>query len=270
VLLPLGYLLAALAYLVVFVDSPEWAKGWATRITTYVVGLHLVYLVLTAAAFRHMPVANTWEGFSFIAFAMAVVYLGLEWRGKDKATGVFLLVPVLVFQIFSSAFITHTREVDEILRSPLFSVHVTSALLGYVALSVAGVYGTMYALLYRELKKHRVGLIFRRLPSLETLSRLNMGAVVAGWVALALATILGSLWARELVARGWLDGPYYTDPKFLLTVLLWFLYGITLGGRYLLKWSNRQLALLSVVAFLLLLSSSVAVNLFLPSFHRFS
>ena len=270
VLLPLGYLLAALAYLVVFVDALEWAKGWATRITMYVVGVHLVYLALTTAAFRHVPVANTWEGFSFIAFAMAVVYLGLEWRGRDKATGVFLLAPVLFFQTFSSAFVTHTREVDEILRSPLFSVHVTSALLGYVALSVAGVYGIMYALLYRELKKHRVGLIYRRLPSLETLSRLNLAAVLAGWIALTLAIVLGSLWARELVARGWLAGPYYTDPKFLLTIILWLLYGVTLGGRYLFRWPNRQLARLSVIAFLLLLCSSLAVNLFLPSFHRFS
>ncbi len=182
VLLPLGYLLAALAYLVVFLESPEWAKTWATRLTASVVGAHVAYLLLATLTYQHVPVANAWEGFTFIAFAMAVVYLALEWRWKDKATGVFLMVPVLFFQVLSSAFVTHTREVDEILRSPLFAVHVTAALLGYVALSVAAVYGAMYTLLYRELKKHRVGLIFRRLPNLETLSRLNIGAVFFGWI----------------------------------------------------------------------------------------
>jgi len=270
ILLPLGYLLAAMAYLVVFLESPEWAKRWATRLTAAVVGTHLVYLTLAALQFRHVPVANAWEGFTFIAFAMAVVYLGLEWRWKDKATGVFLMVPVLFFQVLSSAFVTHTREVDEILRSPLFGVHVTSALLGYVSLSVGAVYGTMYVLLYRELKKHRVGLIFRRLPSLETLSTLNMGAVLLGWGALTLAGLIGSLWADELVARGWLEGSFYTDPKFLLTLALWVVYGVTLGGRYLFKWPNRQLAFLSILAFILMLSSSLAVNLILPSFHQFS
>jgi len=270
VLLPLGYLLAALAYLVVFMESPEWAKTWATRLTVSVVGAHVVYLLLATVAFRHIPVANAWEGFTFIAFAMAVVYLALEWRWKDKATGVFLLVPVLFFQILSSAFVTHTREVDEILRSPLFAVHVTAALLGYVALSVAAVYGAMYALLYRELKKHRVGLVFRRLPNLETLSRLNIGAVLFGWIGLTLAILLGSLWAGELTSRGWLEGTFYTDPKFLLTLILWALYGLTLGGRYLFRWPNRQLAYLSIVAFLFMVSSSLAVNLFLRSFHQFS
>ncbi len=270
ILLPLGYLLAVLAYLIVFVEGTEWAKKRATPLTATVAALHFVYLLLCTLAFQHVPVANAWEGFTFIAFAMAVIYLALELRWKDQATGIFLLVPVLFFQVLSSAFVTHSREVDPILRSPLFGIHVTAALLGYVALSVAAVYGTMYALLYRELKKHRVGLIFRRLPNLETLSRLNMGAVLFGWVALTLAIIWGSIWAGHLTSAGELQGTFYTDPKFLLTVVLWVLYGLTLGGRYLLRWPNRQLAYLSMVAFFLMVSSSLAVNLFLPSFHQFS
>ena len=270
VLLPMGYLLAVLAYLVVFVESREWAKTWATRITLSVVGAHCIYLVLAGILYRHVPVANAWEGFSFIAFAMAFVYLALEWRWKDKASGVFVLVPVLVFQVFASAFVVHSREVDEILRSPYFAVHVTSALIGYVALAVGAVYGILYTLLFRELKKHRVGLIFRRLPSLETLSRLNMGAVLAGWMALSVSIVLGGLWARDLMESGWLQGSFVEDPKFLLTLFVWGLYGLTLGGRYLFRWTNRQLAILSMLAFFLLLSSSAAVNLILPSFHRFS
>jgi len=135
---------------------------------------------------------------------------------------------------------------------------------------VAAVYGTMYILLYRELKKHRVGLIFRRLPSLETLSRLNIGAILFGWVGLTLAGILGIVWAGKLTSAGQLEGNFYTDPKFLLTMVLWCLYGVTLGGRFLFKWPNRQLAYLSLVAFFLMVGTSLAVNLVLPSFHQFS
>jgi len=270
ILLPLGYLLAAMAYLVVFMESPDWAKKWATPLTISVASAHLVYLILNTLAFQHVPMANAWESFTFVAFAMIVVYLALEWRWKDKATGIFLLVPVLFFQVLSSAFVTHTQEVAEILRSPLFGVHVITALMGYVAFSVAAVYGTMYILLYRELKKHRVGLIFRRLPSLETLSRLNIGAILFGWVGLTLAGILGIVWAGKLTSTGQLEGNFYADPKFLLTAVLWALYGITLGGRFFLKWPNRQLAYLSLLAFFLMVGTSLAVNLVLPSFHQFS
>lgn len=270
VLLPLGYLLAVLAYLLVFMGSLEWAKKVATPLTLAVAVAHLVYLILCTLEFQHVPVANAWESFTFVAFAMVVVYLALEWQWKDKVTGVFLLAPVLFFQVFSSAFVTHTREVAAILRSPLFGVHVSTALVGYVAFSVAAVYGTMYILLYRELKKHRVGLIFRRFPTLETLSRLNMGAIVLGWVGLTLAGILGVVWAEGLTNAGQLQGNFYTDPKFLLTVVIWALYGATLGGRFFLRWPNRQLAYLSLVAFFLMVGTSLAVNLVLPSFHQFS
>lgn len=269
VLLPLGYLLSAVAYLMVFLGSPDWFRRWATPLTTFVAGSHLVYLVLCTLTFQHVPMANAWESFTFVAFAMILVYLALEWRWKDKATGVFVLAPVLFFQILSSAFVTHTRQVAEILRSPLFGVHVSSALVGYVAFSVAAVYGTMYILLYRELKKHRVGLIFRRLPSLETLSRLNVGAILLGWFGLTVAGILGVVWADRLTSAGELEGNFYTDPKFLLTAVLWALAGVTLGGRFLLRWPNRQLAYLSLLAFFLMVGTSLAVNLVLPSFHQF-
>ena len=233
------------------------------------VGLHLLYLGLCALAYEHVPVANSWEGFTFMALAIAVVYLGLEWRWKDKTTGVFLFAPVLFFQILSSAFVTHTKDVDPVLRSSLFGVHVTTALLGYAALAVAAVYGIMYLLLFREVKRHRLSLLLRRLPTLETLSRLNAGALAFGWIGLTLGIVWGSIWARELMGSGTIAGDLVTDPKFLMTVALWALYSVALGGRYVLRWPNRQLAVWSVVAFGLLLGSSLAVNLILPSFHRF-
>lgn len=268
-ILPLGYLLATIAYLAVFTGEPRWADRWATPVALSVAGIHLVYLALCALVYEHVPVANSWEGFTFMAFAIAVVYLVLEWRLRDKATGVFLFTPVLFFQTLSSAFVTHTKDVDPVLQSPLFGIHVTAALLGYAALAVAAVYGIMYLLLFRELKKHRVSLLFRRLPTLETLARLNTGAIVFGWLGLTLGIVWGSIWARELMGQGLLEGDLFTDPKFILTVALWGAYTVALGGRYLFRWPNRQLAVWSILAFALLLSSSLAVNLILPSFHRF-
>jgi len=105
ILLPLGYLLAAMAYLMVFMESPDWARKSATPLTVTVAGAHSIYLLLSTLAFRHVPMANAWESFSFVAFAMVLVYLVLEWRWKDQATGIFVLVPVLFFQVLSSAFV---------------------------------------------------------------------------------------------------------------------------------------------------------------------
>lgn len=268
-LLPLGYLLALVAYVGVFVERGHRLERVAPPLAWGVVLVHAAYLMLSAAAFRHVPTANTWESLTFVAFAMALVYLLLEWRQRDRSTGVFLLAFVLVFQTLSSAFVTHTRDVPEILRSPMFAVHVTAALLGYVALAISAVYGVMYLLQYRQLKQKHAGLLFQRLPNLETLSRLNVGALGFGWLGLTVAILAGAFWATTLEVSGQLEGSFLTDPKFLLTVGLWVLYGFCLGGRYLLRWANRTLATASVVGFVLMLASSLSVTLVLRSFHDF-
>lgn len=269
-LLPLGYLLALVAYLGVFIEHGRQVERVATPLAWGVVLVHGAYLALSAIAYQHVPTATTWESLGFIAFALALVYLILEWRQGERSTGVFLLAVALLCQTLSTAFVSHTRDVPDILRSPMFAVHVTAALMGYVALAVSAVYGIMYLLQYRQLKKQNVGLLFQRLPNLETLSRLNVGALGIGWLGLTVAIVAGVVWATTLEVQGRLSGTFYTDPKFLLTVGLWVLYGLCLGGRYMLRWANRTLATVSIVGFALMLASSIMVTLVLRSFHDFT
>jgi HemX protein len=269
-LVPVGYLVALLGYLVVFVNQKTALGPWVTGFTRLLVGLHAGYLVLSGIEYEHVPLASTWESLTFIAFAVALVYLVLEWQTRDRSTGVFLLSGVLLLQILSTAFITHTREVPDILRSPMFGIHVSTALLGYVALAVSAVYGLMYLIQYRQLKQRHVGLLFQRLPNLETLSRMNVRALGIGWMGLTVAILAGTVWVYTLSRTGQLEVNLLQDPKFLLTVALWVIYGICLGGLYLRHWPKRTLASISVVAFLLMLGSSLLVTLMFPSFHHFT
>jgi len=267
--LPLGYLVAMAIYLGVFIERGDRLERVATPFAWGIVLIHAAYLGISAIEFGHVPTANMWESLTFVAFAMALVYLLLEWRQGVRSTGVFLMAVVLLFQTLSSAFISHTRDVPDILRSPMFGVHVTAALMGYVALAISAVYGVMYLLQYRQLKQKHVGLLFQRLPNLETLSRLNIGALAHGWIGLTVAIVAGAIWATTLEVSGQLEGNFLTDPKFLLTVALWALYGLCLVGRYSLHWANRTLATVSIVGFALMLGSSLTVNLLLRSFHDF-
>ena len=269
-LLPVGYLLALVGYLVVFVRPESRAGRMASPLAWLVVTAHAIYLILSGLAYGHVPLANTWESLTFVAFALALVYLVLEWQMRERATGAFLLSAVLLLQILSSAFITHSREVPDILRSPMFGIHVVTALLGYVALAVSAIYGLMYLLQYRQLKRQNVGLLFQRLPNLETLSRLNLRALALGWVGLTIAILAGTAWAVTLARAGQLEINLLLDPKFLMTLGLWVLYGLCLGGLYIFRWPKSTLASLSVLAFALLLASSLMVTLVVPSFHDFT
>lgn len=268
--LPVGYLAALLGYVAVFVRKEGQLGGVVTAATWGLVAVHAAYLVLSGLVYGHVPLANTWESLTFIAFALALVYLVLEWQMEDRTTGAFLIAGALLLQILSTAFITHTREVPGILRSPMFGIHVTTAMLGYVALAVSAIYGGLYLLQYRQLKRKHVGLLFERLPNLETLSRLNGRALALGWLGLTVAIVAGSVWAMTLARTGALQVNLLADPKFLLTVAIWLVYGLCLGGLYLFRWPNSTLASVSVVAFALMVASSLVVTLGSSSFHDFS
>ncbi len=269
-LIPVGYLIALLGYLLVFVNQQSRMGSWVTGFTWLLVVVHGSYLVLSGIEYEHVPLASTWESLTFTAFAMALVYLVLEWQMRDRSTGVFLLSGALFLQILSTAFISPVREVPAILRSPMFGIHVSTALIGYVALAVSALYGLMYLIQYRQLKHQHVGLLFQRLPNLETLSRLNVRALGIGWLGLTVAILAGTVWAYNLRLTGILQVNPFLDPKFLLTAGLWVIYGVCLGGLYLDRWPKRLLASMSVLAFLLMLGSSLVVTLMFPSFHDFT
>jgi ABC-type uncharacterized transport system permease subunit len=269
ILVPLGYLLVVLDYLALYIDEPEWSVRTVTPAARVLAVMHAVYLVLLTVAFEHVPVASVWESATFIAFALTVVYLVLEWRLGNKGTGVFLLVPAFLFQVLASAYLTPTREVQPILRSSFFGVHVTAALLGYAAFAIAAAYGLLHVLLYRSLKGSRVGLVFQRLPSLGVLSKLNVSAMMLGWVSLTLAIVVGVIWVSKLQSSGEVAGTFLWDPKFLSTLFIWVLYSLSLAGSFAFRWPNQQLAVVSVVTFVLMLLSSFAITFVVDSFHSF-
>ncbi|HEX9730253.1 MAG TPA: cytochrome c biogenesis protein CcsA [Gemmatimonadales bacterium] len=269
ILVPLGYLLVVLDYLVLYIDEPAWSVRTVTPAARALAVMHAVYLTLLAIAFEHVPVASVWESATFIAFALTVVYLVLEWRLGNQATGVFLFAPAFLFQVLASAYLAPTREVQPILQSSFFGLHVTAALLGYAAFAIAAVYGLLHVLLYRSLKGSRVGLVFQRLPSLGALSRLNVSALVFGWLSMTLAIAVGVLWVSSIQSRGQLAGTFVWDPKFLSTLLIWGVYSLSLAGRFAFRWANQRLAVASVVSFGLMLVSSFAVSLLVDSFHSF-
>ncbi len=144
----------------------------------------------------------------------------------------------------------------------MIPVHMACSLLSYLAFLVAFVAGLLFLVQERQLKRKRMGLLFRRLPSLDSLDRLNLVAIGLGFGLLSVGMAFGFVSARMLLGRWWTG-----DPKELLTVMLW--------GGYLALWSlrlrttlrGRRVALLSILGFGLVLFSLLGVSWWLPTAH---
>lgn len=264
VLLPMAYAALAAGYAVAFLRDTERLPRALRPLLHSVVAAHAAYLAIRAITLDHLPMATVFEWLTMVAFALALVYWIIERVTGTQSTGVFVLGLAAAAQIASSVGIRADGAVNPVLRDPLFAIHAGASVLGYTAFGVAAVYGVLYFMLHRELKKATYGIVFSRLPALTTLGAMHEISVLVGVGALTLTILHGLLWLPRVY--GW----ELADPMVVRTLLIWAAY-LALAAAERLGWGRRALLIpLSVVAFVVLVLSTVAIRLWIPSFHAFT
>jgi HemX protein len=253
-LLPILYGLVSVAYVLVFFRNDPVARRVAPRALLATLGLHVLYLALLAAVERRVPIGTSFEAMSALALALGIAYLVQEARSGTPHTGIIFVPLVFVCQTLASAFTTPSVGSNPLLQSPLFGVHIATALLGYAAFAVSAIFGLLYVLLYHNLKAHRFGIVYERLPSLEVLSEMNLRAAVFGLVCLTLAIAVGALWSLQVYPRFW------SDPKVWLSLLAWFVYAAMLLGRQAGRWRGPRIAYFTIAGFVLVVFSMLVVS----------
>lgn len=260
----MAYLATAVVYGFVFFAAHAPARRAARPCLWGTVLLHLGYLGTLAAHHQQFPAATVSQALSIVAFAVAAVYTFVEWYSDEQSTGFWQVALVFFFQLLSSLLARPNPPFREIFHDPLFALHVSLALLGYAAFVVAAGYGFLFLQLYRDLKAGRFSTFFGKLPPLEALEKMMLGALGVGFVALTGAVIAGGFWANQLFADQWLR-----DPKILVTLATWLLYAAALVLRKLRRWQGRQTAIASLAGLGAILFSLMAVNFFFTDFHVF-
>jgi ABC-type uncharacterized transport system permease subunit len=264
ILLPIAYLLVAIDYGFLFFAAHPVAARTTTPALRGTVLLHLAYLAGLAIRHRQFPAANVSQALSVVAVAVALVYVFVEWRGRERSTGFWLVSMVFFFQLLASILTRPDPPDLPIFHNVFFATHVSLALLGYAAFVVAAVYAFLFLQLYRDLKAGRYSTFYGKLPPLDVLERMMLGALWTGFLTLTGAVLTGAFWAERLYAGDWLH-----DPKILVTLATWLIYAAALLLRRLRRWQGRQTALASLAGLCVILFSLVAVNFFFTGFHGF-
>lgn len=264
VFLPMLYLLVAVGYGFYFFAEHAFAKRAAPVLLRVTLALHMTQLIMLGVRWQQFPAATVSQALSATAFAIAVVYALVEWQSNELATGLWMTTLACFFEVLSSLLYTAKPPYQEIFHNPLFSAHAGFGLLGYAAFAVAASYGFLFLRLYSEIKRRQFTVFFGKLPPLEVLERMMLGALLAGFIALTGALISGAVWANQVFAGNWL-----MDPKILVTIGTWGFYGLTIGLRKMRRWQGRQMAIASLAGFAAVLFSAVAVNFLFTDLHGF-
>ncbi len=195
---------------------------------------HVCYLLLRATTLEGAEVGGpevgllaTWSDWSLLlALGLAIAFFVLYLRRPDTIISFFFLPAVMALLGLAIALgerppFSRTEAV-EVWRS----VHAIAMMAGSIAVLVGFLAGIMYLVQSRRLKLKRAGSSFR-LPTLESLGRLNRRCLVGSTIAVGIGLIAGVVMnLNRWGSVGW------TDRGVLLsTLLLVWLLGAT-GVEY--------------------------------------
>jgi ABC-type uncharacterized transport system permease subunit len=247
-LLPLAYLALLINYGVTFFLRTRVHERnlWLPA----AVVVHAVFLGLRTAQLGHPPLDNNYDILTFLALATAVAYCVVELAVKDRRTGMFVLLPVFMFQYTSSVFLSGTFGAHAGLAAgegfSWVRLHSVPAIMAYTGFTLAAVYGMLHLSAQRNLKEHRIGAIFERLPSLDLLGHMSWYALVFGFIFITLTAVSGPF----LMSHA--QGPL--EPKVGIKIVVgsaaWVIYGVAVLGKLIGKWPAVRISRIAAYGFL--------------------
>jgi cytochrome c-type biogenesis protein CcsB len=260
-----SYLVAAVlsfAFLATRRQRMGQAAAWATGAGFL---LHTLSLAARIAATGRAPVGSPYEMVSTFAWAVVLLYLLAGVRTRAPVAGAFVLPLVVVTMFAAGGSRKHfTAALGPALESIWVWAHVTLAVFGNAAFVITSAAGLMYLLQERQLKAKTLGGWRVALPSLETLDRWSYLSLGVGFPLLTLAILMG--FAQAGAAWG---GYFVRDPRQILSLITWAIYGSLLAARISAGWRGRKAALLSVAGLAAVLLSFGSVHLFSRGLHAF-
>ena len=259
--LMVGNWLLPLLYLALLID---YGATFFLRTRTHVrspwlaavVAVHAAMLVLRGMHLGRLP-ADAHEILSALALAIAAVYAVIEFAGRDRRSGAFVLLLAFLFQYTSSIFLAGTESLPPAAGAERVwaRLHVVPALVAYTALGFACIYGLLYLTARRGLRHHRFGVLFDRLPPLDLLGRMTWLALVAGFVFMTVTIATGPLMAASGQAEA---GAAATGTKVLMKIVAggaaWLIYAAAILGRLAGKWQPPRIAAIAVAGYVVVVT----------------
>lgn len=185
----------------------------------------------------------------YLAWILVVFYLSEAVHHRRQSWGVFVLPLVLGLLGLGIVFGSPADDVKGATQiagiwGPL---HVVLLLLAAVGVCVGFVASLMYLFQANRLRTKSLPDSGLKLWSLERLESMNRRAIVLSFPLLTGGMLAGLVLMTGSEFANWLD------PRVISTIVLWFVFVLLLYFRFAQHVRGRQAALMTIVAFLLLL-----------------
>ena len=166
-----AYLLSAIIYIGLFIFRSARFGFVATTVTTLAflintAGIGLRWVESHQMGIGYAPLSNMYESLVFFAWSIAVVYLWLEYKYKNRFLGAFAMPFAAIAMGLAEMKNPAISPLVPALQSNWLIAHVVTCFIGYAAFAVACGFGVIYLLKQRAKEKKMKGLT-EAAPGLE-------------------------------------------------------------------------------------------------------
>jgi len=257
-------LLAAGGFIVYLIQQQKAVFKWSYRILLSGFIFHTLYLGHQYYTLGTAPVLSLKSALSFFSWTIIGAYLVFQLRFKLMVLGSFIAPLAAFLMIISSSIPGIEVVVRPVFRSIWLTIHVGTIFVGNGIFAVTFMAAIMYLIQERQIKRKRLGSLYTRLPSLETLDSINYFSLIYGFPFLTIGMITGSIYAQYALGSYW-----RWDPKEVWSLITWLFYAALLHERLAVGWRGRRAAIMSIICFLILIFTFIGASLWLSDYHSF-
>ncbi|KPA15554.1 cytochrome C biogenesis protein ResC [Candidatus Magnetomorum sp. HK-1] len=208
----------------------------------------------------HAPLSNLYESLVFFSWTIALIYICIEYRYKNKTIGAFT-IPLSFISLSYASLPSVNDSIQPLipaLKSNWLIAHVFTCFLGYAGFALAFGLSIMFLIKINEKSRLR-----NLLPDETMIDDLTYQMIMFGFLFLTAGIITGAVWANS----AW--GAYWSwDPKETWSLITWFIYATVIHARLMRGWTGKPVAWISILGFAAVLFTYFGVNL-LPGLHSY-
>ncbi|CAM2057743.1 Cytochrome C assembly family protein [Desulfovibrionales bacterium] len=256
------YTLGTLLFFVGVLCRIDRAKKTAVTVAMVGFTFHTVSLGLwlSLESLAALPAGGYFE---FLSWSVLGTFLILRWRLGIEFLALIASPLALVLQLSSLPLYTARAIMPKSMAGLFFGLHVASlfTVLGLMAMAFGA--GLVFLRLdYKIKSKEKLKGFHKDLPSLSVFDKVNLWAVTVSFPLYTLGLVSGFIWARATWGRmiTW-------DPKEMISLAIWLMFGFLFHQRLACGWRGRKPAVWAVYIFVCLALSLIWINFFLPTHH---
>jgi len=169
---------------------------------------------------------------SLVMWVITILYLVISLVRPATIIGAIIL-PLDIITLIIVIFLPSNTVIAS--GTPLFHLHIATAILAYSLLALAGIQALVVNSQEKALHRHKAKQINLHLPPLETMESLLFSMLLGGFILLTLTLVTGVFFTEQIFGKH-----LVLNHHIVLSAVAWMVFGMLLFGHWRWGWRGRN------------------------------